>query len=308
MNNQEKIEKLQILRDLILKKTYRIKNIGIEGRKELKKRVIEKLGISEEEYILDSNLTDYLKSINRDANFLDNLPLVLKKTIEIYCGENFRDINNGFLRKNKGLKRKTGEICSHIVDYTTFSTANFYKEGIVDALDTIISKTKLEKGIILYRGCDIKQFSDLNLNSSEELLFSIGDKIVEHGYTSTTSNLEGRFVEESNIVMIIKVPPGTHIANFLGSNLSLGEGEILIERDVEYIINDVEIVDGKIFVYTDLKVRTLNKGVENLDDIKLTDNDENLSLDKCDTEDYDIDLEFMDLEMEDIISSIRGSR
>lgn len=308
MDNREKKEKLEILRDLIVKKTYSFKKSGIEGRIELKNRVIEKLGISSDSYVFgDGAVINYLNSINRGPEFLDKLPLTLKKAVEIYCCSGYKDINNDFLRKNVGLKRGTNETTSHVVNYDTFESVDFYREGIVDSLDTVINETKLEKGIILYRGCDVNQFKDLNISSSEELLLCIGDKFIEHGYTSTTAELSGRFINECPIIMIISVSPETHIANFYGSSLGLFEGELLIERNVEYSINDVEIVDGKVFVYTDVKVRELKKGVENIDDIKLTDNQENLELYKYDVEEFDLDLD-LDYEFENVVSSGRGGR
>lgn len=281
MNDNEKIELLEKLKKLILENSYYIQNEGTEGREELKNKVIESLGTKVNGYIClnsDQEIIKYFESINRGSNYLDNLPLVLKKAIEIYSGSNYRDINNGFLRKNNGLSRGKKECCSCIDDYSSFEMSNYYKEGIVDALDFLMNQNQLQNGMLLYRGCSIKQFNKLGIMIPEELFLMKGKKFVECGYTSTTGMLDGRFIDESPIVMVISVSPGVHVLNFIGSSLALSEGEILIEREVEYTINNVEIINGKFFVYTDVVAKE-KKRVE-FDDIKLTDNDENIKLAK----------------------------
>lgn len=280
MENHDEILRLKVLKDLLIKKTYKLEKSGIEGREELKRRIVDKLGVSNDEYVVgEDEVINYLNEINRGIDFLDNLPLILKKAIEIYYGENFRDIN-GFLRKNEGLKRGTNTVCSHIVDWLTLEEACYYVEGVIDALDVLIDQTKLEKGMVLYRGCDLNQFKDLNINDSSELLLAIGDNFVEHGYSSTTEAVGGTFFDDSPIVMVIKVLPGTHIVSFGGSKLAGNTREIVIERDVCYTINDVEIIDGKVFVYTEVESRNLDKEIVNVSDIKMVLKEEDLRLDK----------------------------
>lgn len=267
---------------MISKNSYKLEKVGIEGRDELRGIILNYLNSTKPGFIVtnkNKETLNYFKKIGRDAEFLDKLPLVLKKAIEIYCSYNYSDINNGFLRKNKGLKIGTNEVCRHMVDYIIYKTVNFYKEGIVQALDLVINQTELNKEIILYKGCDIVQFKELDITTNEELFLCVGQSFNEYGYTSTTSDVGGRFFEENPIIMIIRTQPGVHVANFCGSSLSGAEGEIIIERDIIYTINKIQVIDEKFFVYVDAVPRK-SKNLVNIEDIKLTDNEEDLALDK----------------------------
>lgn len=281
ISSNKKIEIFEGLKRVIMENSYYIQKEGIEGRNELKNRVLENLGPKIHDYICFTNtqeVIEYFESINRGSTYLDNLPLILKKAIEIYCSSNYKDINNDFLRKYDGLLRGTNECCSCIEDYNSFEISDYYKEGVVDALDFLMCQTQLKNGIVLYRGCSIEQFSKLEITNLEELFLKRGEKFVECGYTSTTATLDGRFIDECPIIMIISVPPSVHILNFIGSNLALSEGEILIEREVEYTINKVEIINGKFFVYTE--VISKDKKMVEFDEIRLTDDDKNIKLAK----------------------------
>lgn len=300
MSIQEEIEKLGNLKKLLEINSYELSGVGINAIKELKDRIIENLGVSSDSYVYGddyNNVLVYLKQMCSGNNIIDEMPLQLKVAVEAYCCDNYNDINNEFLRKNKGLKRETSDKCSHIIDYSTFKTVDYYKEGIVDALDIVINQNELDKGVILYRGCtNIGQFSSLGITSPEELFLAIGKSFVEYGYTSTTPSLDGRFVDESSIIMIIKAEPGVHVANFIDTKLSLGEGEILLERGIEFTVTKVEIVNGKFYVYTDARVKELKK-VPSIDDIKLADNEKDISLIKNgydNEEDILLDFDFID--------------
>lgn len=117
INSNKKIEIFEGLKKVIMENSYYIQKEGIEGRNELENKVLESLGTKIHDYICFTNtqeVIEYFESINRGPTYLDNLPLILKKAIEIYCGSNYKDINNDFLRKYDGLLRGTNECCSCI--------------------------------------------------------------------------------------------------------------------------------------------------------------------------------------------------
>lgn len=285
------IKKLYEIKEQIENNTYVPQKKGIERTEELMERAKMILNCDNKciSFKGNSEAINYFKNLNRDASYINLQPQIIKKAIEIYTNDGYLALNNDFLRKNKGLIRKTNEKVSLVVDYTTtpLTVKDFYLEGIVDALDTLINQTSISEDMLLYRGCEtLNQFNNLGISKKEELFTLIGKSFIEYGYTSTSTTLAEKFIYQCPIKMIIKIPKGTHIANLIDTTLAIDEGEILIERNSEFVINKVEIIDGKYFVYTQMKSNILKKGVDNIEKIKLVDKDEDLTLIKYPDEDY----------------------
>lgn len=240
--------------------------------------------------------SSYFSSLDSSDDFIATQPLVLRKAFEIYQGSGYKEIN-GFLREYKGLERGINKKFKYIsVEGDNFHEYEYSNEGVIDALDTLINKVSTKDDMIIYRGCDLRQFTGLDITDEKSLLLATGSKFTEYGYASTTPTLTGRFAEESPVILAIRVPKGTHMLGPLS-----GEGEILLERNSEFEIKKVEIIDGKYHVYLDMKPNLLEKGKENIEDIHITDNPKALELEKLSEDEYDIDFDYFDEEEFDIL-------
>lgn len=216
---------------------------------------------------------DYFRQQGRNKEFIDALPLVIRKAIELYTSAGFDDINKGFLRKNKGLVRNTGETVKQ-VNFNTMDVKEFYLEGVVDALDFLLSLSITDKDMVLYRGTTMKEFTDLGIEEESELSDAIdeGKTYTNHAYTSTTACLGGRFINESPVVMVIRVPRGTNYCYLNGSDLAIqGEMEVVLGREMEFLLCGMEKINGKTYVYVEAIPKRLKRVP--IEDIKMTDPD-----------------------------------
>lgn len=221
---------------------------------------------------------------------LYQFPMKIQKAIELYSSSDFTKIN-GFLRQHQGYVKGTGEKVKEF-DLVTFEDKEYDLDGVIDSLDYVIDKFKSDKDFIFFRGCDIAQFQDFGVSSSEELDSFVGKSFVEHSFLSATSALGGQFTISSPIVLAIHVPEGSCFLP-MDSQLALkGEKEVLLERETRLSVGGVEKIGDQYFVY--MQSSPMEKTiVQDMDSIHLTSSDDSLSLSKSYDDDYDSDLSIM---------------
>ena len=216
--------------------------------------------------------------LNRLSSSLVPTDITDKEVLSFYSYQwsSYENINN-HLRNNNGLNRNKNEkTFITVVDDSSFTDYECYVAGVVDGIDNVLSRTSLKNKLVVYRGIGEKGLKSLGIESKEKLLngsFPIECNI-NHCYMSSTVNPGGRFFEQRPIILCIKLPEGTQACYLSSDPRLVGEGEFLIERDTQLIINNAEEINDKIYIYCEMKPKE-HKYNENRN-IVLSDNDDYL--------------------------------
>ena len=189
---------------------------------------------------------NYFEYDNNMKEFLQSLPWETKQAVIKYSNIYYSEINNEFLRKYKGqIKDKLD---------TLFDDNSIQKRAMVKQLDDLVARTPLPEDMILYRGCDIRQFKDLGIGPEDDLKMLTGANLVleDYGIMSTTPVITAGFVPWKPIVLVIRAEKGTNCSYIDPISSAKGEDEVILERGQKGIISGVEKIGEQYYVYMEL--------------------------------------------------------
>ena len=118
--------------------------------------------------------------------------------------------------------------------------------GQIKAMDSAISKSELQKPIVLHRGSDASLLG--GETDPDEIMEKYGGRIVkDRGFTSTSAVRGSHFVRQMHYV--ITVPPGKGRGAFIKSmSLRKKENEFLLKRDSRFLIKNAYESGGQTYV------------------------------------------------------------
>lgn len=130
-------------------------------------------------------------------------------------------------------------------------------------MDNLLEKNITTKNIILYRG--IQSIGDLFLNKKRnrwekpniiDLVFLKNKTIVEKSYLSTTKSINigkgwAGLKQDQGAYMVLHIPKGIHYINREKVlNKKSVENEIILERGLKLLINNIEIDENNLIKIT----------------------------------------------------------
>lgn len=156
-------------------------------------------------------------------------------------GLNSIDLGSISEEENLGIRMYTGSHSSSMnFHFRRGDSVDDYTKGLIKGLDSVISKNKVQKDIVAFRGTSWGALDNrlIEIMMGDNYRDVIGSTVIDKGFMSTSIGQGSAFSGEG-LSYEIKVPKGTNGVFVEDLTVSKGEYELILPRGTELKIVDV---------------------------------------------------------------------
>lgn len=206
------------------KKAAELAKAQAAAKEAAKKIGLDEFSASKWADLLTANANDKVKFDNAATAFYRSLTDEQKRALKKYTGSGYEDMNR-WLRGLDAPKRGVKQAC--------------------ERLEKALASASLPEDTIVRRGSNYNMLDALGIDVIEANKSKlVGSIVTDQGFMSTSPYPRGGFTWR-DYEYIIELPKGSQ-ASYIGSySVHPGEEELLINCGGNYMVRDIEFVDGK---------------------------------------------------------------